>query len=75
MRACTIYEVLEPTTSAGYRLKVSTIYMTFNEDEYKKLHNMLREKVGTGLITDVNIDEVNIHGTQISRPDVPLEDS
>lgn len=57
MNSITIYEVLKPTTTAGYSVKISTIYSSHNKEEIDQLVKACREEIGSGLVTNYEVNE------------------
>ena len=50
------YEELMPSTVAGYAIKISYIYSSFNKQEIDDLKAKLKDEIGTGIISEINKD-------------------
>ena len=57
MNSITIYEVLKPTTTDGYSVKISTIYSSQNKEEIDQLVKACKEEIGSGIVTDYEVNE------------------
>lgn len=56
MKQVITYELLKPTTVSGHAIKVSICFSSFDKAEIDKLHEYLRDNVGTGLVSEVLMD-------------------
>ena len=57
MNSITIYEVLKPTTTAGYSVRISTTYSSHNKEEIDQLVKACKEEIGYGLVTNYEVNE------------------
>ena len=56
MKLSITYEELMPSTVAGYAIKISYIYSSFDQKEVDKLKSSLKDEIGTGIISEINKD-------------------
>ena len=52
MKVYTYYEPLKPDTVAGYSIKVTTIYSSFNKEAIDALSEEFKKKIGSGIVSD-----------------------